>query len=303
MAVCLTTIRANKKKQFGCCLHFPKTRQIQILICVWHAKCHYHLINQHPCAKFEVQSSNKESTNGTGRVACFTGKKKVEHTVSDGGGPICIKGNNGKSHCDVWHFVHVHIDGAQVFSSRWIPWRSSDSDTVLCPGNLATHFLKNFGKFYITLCKMDETNKMPINRSLLDANKTCKWGCGYKLIWKRLIKRSSLAQKRALWEEIIVIAIKAKKRSPRSFLFYKFFTGIKNISCLTVCFFIYFGESNGHAYAKKSSIKKVFQNLVEISLEQDYKMIRKALDHTCKLLVPQPSTVTVPPVTAAPARK
>lgn len=29
----------------------------------------------------------------------------------------------------------------------------------------------------------------------------------------------------------------------------------------------------------------------------------KSKQNTCKLLVPQPSTVTVPPVTAAPARK
>lgn len=121
-------------------------------------------------ANLNCDQITTESTYGTRRVSCS--QKGVKHTVSNGGGSICIKSNNSKSHCNIWHFVHVDVNGAQVFSSRCIPGWSSDSDTVLCPGYLATHLLKNFSKFYITLCKTHETSKILIIRSLLGINNT-----------------------------------------------------------------------------------------------------------------------------------
>lgn len=54
--------------------------------------------------------------------------------------------------------------------------------------------------------------------------------------------------------------------------------------------FVLFVQSNSNIFPKTCP-------------ENSGKFIEICVQNTCKLLVPQPSTVTVPPVTAAPARK
>ena len=83
----------------------------------------------------------------------FSPPRKDQHTVSYSSWSIGKKSNYSKSHCNIWHFVHVDINSSQVFSfGRILRW-SSYCDTSLCPGNFSTHLLKNFREFYVSLDK------------------------------------------------------------------------------------------------------------------------------------------------------